>query len=155
MSEQQQPSGKDEKGLTLSGRTILRIMIEFNKVLSASRQIGDNKGFELIQTPTVLLELKSLLWIAQEMAKRIGDVQTVETYLKAHFDEDRKVVREGLRESGKELVDELLAMAGIPKCQTCGHLVCPICNVCHNCDRDKSHGFDHSMMGLPGSRPVN
>lgn len=154
MSEQQ-PSGKDEKGLTLSGRTMLRIMVEFNKVLSASREIGDKHGFELIQTPTVLVEIRSLLWIAHEMAKRLGGPSVVDPYLQAHAEEDKRAVRDGMKETGKELIDEMLAMAGIPKCPKCDHLICPICRECHTCEKDETHGHEHSVFGVTGSKATN
>ena len=55
-----QPSSRDEKGLTLSGRTMLRILMEFGKALTASRKLGEDKGFELFQNPSILLRGKVL-----------------------------------------------------------------------------------------------
>lgn len=144
-----QPSSRDEKGLTLSGRTMLRILMEFGKALTASRKLGEDKGFELFQNPSILLEVRSLLWLAAEMAKRIGSVKDVEAYLSAHADEDEKTVLDGMKNMGLALVEEILTQGGIPKCTRCGQMVCPICRECHDCDKSKTHDLGHSSFGIP------
>lgn len=154
MSEQQ-PSNRDEKGLTISGRTMLRILVEFSKTLAASRKLGEDKGLELLQNPAILLEIRSLLWIASQMASRIGGSKEVESYLSAHAEEDEKTVLDGMTETGRELLEDLLAQGGIPKCASCGHLVCPICRECHDCSKNRHHDLGHTPFAPPGKGAPN
>jgi len=155
MTEQPQ-SGRDEKGLTLSGRVILRILMEFGKTVAAAKQLGDDRDYELLQTPTVLLEIRSLLWIATEMAKRIGSLDAVDAYLQLHSEEDEKAIREGMAQTGRALMEEVLSQGGIPKCEKCGRIVCPICRECHICgEKSQTHDFAHTPFKTPGSGAPN
>ena len=153
MTEQAQ-SGRDEKGLTISGRTMLRILIEFGKTVAAAKQLGDDRNYELLQTPAVLLEIRSLLWVASEMAKRIGNLDTVDAYLKAHSEEDEKSIRDGMAQTGRALMEEMLAQGGIPKCEKCDRIVCPICRECHICG-DKGKPHEHTPFAPTGRGAPN
>jgi hypothetical protein len=150
-----QPSGRDEKGLTISGRTMLRLLTEFGKVLAASRKLGDKSGYELLQTPTITLEIRSLLWIAMQMAKRIGSNEEVEAYLKKHSEADEKVIFDGMSETGKAILEEAMAHGGVPKCTSCGKVVCPICKECHSCTNNLGHDMIPNPFGNPGSKAPN
>ena len=145
-----QPSSRDEKGLTLSGRTILRLLLQFSKLLAASNKLGGKAGYELLQSPLVLVELRSLLWIATEMGKRIGSIAEVEAYLNGHNETDETTLIEGMKQSGRELLEEVLEHSGLPKCTSCGKLMCPICRECHECSTDKNHKLTHTPFGTSG-----
>lgn len=138
MSEQK--PGRDEKGLTISGRTMLRLLMEFGKALLASRKLGNQAGYELLQSPTILLEIRALLWIASQMAKRIGSKEEVESYLETHREEDEKAILDGMIEASRALLDDVLAHGGLKKCPSCSDLICPICQKCHKCTEGKDHG---------------
>lgn len=130
--------------------------MEFGKTVAAAKQLGDDRDYELLQTPTVLLEVRSLLWIATEMAKRIGNLDAVDAYLQVHSEEDAKSIREGMAQTGRALMDELLAQGGIPKCAKCDRIVCPICRECHICgDKSQPHDFVHPPFKAPGSGAPN
>lgn len=153
MSEQQ--SGRDEKGLTISGRTMLRLLMEFGNVLAASRKLGEKAGYELLQTPTILLEIRSILWIATQMAKRVGSREEIEAYLSKHSEADEKAMFDGMAEAGKAMLEEVLAHGGIPKCTSCGQIVCPICKECHSCTKNQDHDLVPNPFGNPGSKAPN
>jgi hypothetical protein len=124
--------------------------MEFGKTVAAAKQLGDDRSYELLQTPAVLLEIRSLLWIATEMVKRIGSLDAVDAYLKAHSEEDDKSIREGMAQTGRALMEEVLAQGGIPKCEKCDRVVCPICRECHACgDKSQPHDFGHIPFAPP------
>lgn len=152
MSEQQ--SGRDEKGLTISGRTMLRLMMKFGKTLLDAQKLGSKAGFELLQTPTVLLEVRALIWIASQMAKRIGSREELSSYLKQHEEADEKSILDGMAEVDKALLDEVIAHGGLKKCTSCDGMVCPICQECHACNKGTTHETSNPF-GFPGGGAPN
>lgn len=152
MSEQQ--SGRDEKGLTISGRTMLRLLMEFGKTLLASRKLGNKPGYELLQSPTILLEIRALLWIASQMAKRVGSREEVEAYLKRHSEADEKTIIDGMAEAGKAILEDVLAHGGLKKCPSCDDMICPICQECHKCTKSTTHEST-TPFGFPNGGTLN
>lgn len=142
MSENQ--SGRDEKGLTLSSRTMLRLLVQFTKLLAASNKLGDPGGYELLQSPLAVVELRSLLWIATEMGKRIGSISEVEAYLATHAQEDEKVINEGLIQSNRSILEEVLENSDLQKCEKCGSPRCLTCQECHNCESELDSAPKHT-----------
>jgi len=127
------PKKTDEKGLTLSGRTILRLFHEFNRALAAGKRVGDDSGFEMLLHPTMLVEIKALLWIAHGMNQRIGKDTEVQAYLREHEAEDVKTIEEGIGgDATAGLIDKLTAIFGV--CEKCKKMKCPVCRRCHACD---------------------
>jgi hypothetical protein len=147
MSEQN--PGRDEKGLTISGRTMLRILLEFARLLAASRKVGNKLTYEVLQTPTILVEIRALLWIASGMAKRLGSREEIEAYLAKHTEEDERIIRVGASEVEKTLMEEALIHGGVPKCPKCHEFTCPMCKECHSCEKRESHSspFDFPSGG--------
>lgn len=141
-------SGRDEKGLTLSGRTMLRLLSEFGRLLSASMKIGNKPGYEVLQTPTIISEIRTLLWMASEIAKRVGPQEELEAYLAKHAKADEKVVLEGMSKAGTAFFEEALAYGGVSKCTICGKLMCPICQCCHNCEKREEHQVSSTPFDL-------
>lgn len=133
MSETPPPKKFDEKGLTLSGRTILRLFHEFNRALVAGKRVGDDSGFEMLLHPTILVEIKALFWIAHEMSKRLGKDTEVQAYLREHEAEDVKTVEDGIIEEAHGLIDKLGA-ALFGACEKCKKMKCPSCRRCHACE---------------------
>lgn len=140
-------SGRDEKGLTISGRTMLRLLLEFSKALLASRKLGEKPGYELLQNPTILLEVRNLLWISSQMSKRIGSSEDVAAYLDKHKEADDKAILDGMAEAGRALLDEVISHSGLKRCSSCNELVCPICKECHNCNHSKDHEMSNPFGG--------
>lgn len=127
----------DEKGLTLSGRTILRLYHEFDRALRASKRVGEEITFDLILHPTMLVEIKALLWIAHEMSKRVGKDEDVQAYLRAHEAEDVKIVEDGIESDAAGIIDRLGAsLFGV--CEKCKKMLCPNCRRCHACASKRS-----------------
>ncbi len=127
------PKKTDEKGLTLSGRTILRMFHEFNRALDASKRVGEDNGFEMLLHPTILVEIKALLWIAHEMSKRIGKDVEVLAYLREDEADDVKTVENGVVEETNGLIEKLGA-ALFGACEKCKKMKCPSCRRCHKCE---------------------
>ena len=127
---------------------MLRILTEFGKVLTASKKMGEDKSLgQLLDNPMILLEVRSLLWVATEMAKRIGNLSEVEAYLNSHAEEDEKSILEGMKDAGRAMLEDILSQGGIPKCASCGNIKCPICRECHKCGGDSKR--DHEVMHSP------
>jgi hypothetical protein len=89
------------------------------------------------------------------MAKRIGSIKEVETYLQAHAEEDETVVLSGMKDMGRAMLDEILTQGGIPKCTICGQMVCPICRECHDCNKSKHHDLGPNPFAPPGKGAPN
>jgi len=105
--------------------------------------------YEVLQTPTILVEIRTLLWIASGMAKRLGSLVEVEDYLAEHAEEDERTVLAGTTELEKTLIAEALARSGVPRCPKCHEPTCPMCRECHSCEKRESHSspFDFSGGG--------
>lgn len=153
-------ANRDEKGLTLSGRVMLRLMFALGDNLQATRKLGEQvHWYELVNDPKVILEIRTLLWMASSMARRIGGHDEVLAYIRAHEDADEKAVLDGMKEDSAQLVT-LLKAGGIPSCSKCGKTVCPLCGECHGCDesaKDKPHDIFSTGggFGQKGSQAKN
>lgn len=132
--DEPKPKKVDEKGLTLSGRTILRLFHEFDRALKAAKRVGEDGSFDLLLHPTMLVEIKALFWIAHEMNKRIGKDEEVQAYLRAHEAEDVKNVEDGIQ---GEIMDRLGASL-FGACERCKKPMCPNCRRCHACENKRT-----------------
>lgn len=140
-------SARDEKGLTLGGRTMLRIYLEFGRISTAAARLGERIPLEeILVQRTMMVEVLDLLMLASGMGQKLGSVEDVRRYLEQHRDEDDKSMselRKGLHEKhGAKLapllgqvVDQMLAR-GDP-CEVCGQKKCVSCHECHACAERK------------------
>jgi hypothetical protein len=128
-------ANRDEKGLTLSGRVMLRLMFAIGANLMATRKLGEQTHWDqMVNDPKVLLEIRTLLWMASRMAERIGNFDEVLTYINSHESEDEQAILDGMKEDSRKIIESLLKAGGVPSCPKCNKTVCPVCRECHDCD---------------------
>lgn len=140
-------SGRDEKGLTLSGRALLRLFVEFKRTERfLNRMNVDTNIPEMISESAVAVRVADLLVLAKEMSKRIGSDEEMETYLRSREDEDDDWFRKNTAEERKQvtkkqqhaLVAEIEeALLSGPPCAVCHKPKCVACDECHHCANKK------------------
>ena len=134
-------SNRDEHGLTLSGRAILRLLIEVEETTDALRDLGAPSGLsESIRNPKVIRHLKTLIWLAVKMVEKIDKGKDpIVAYLKSHEKEDAKTIDDDIKETVPRILKDILK--DVMKCEKCGDSMCVTHRVCHHCDDQKSaHG---------------
>lgn len=143
--------GRDELGLTLSTRQILRIMMEYGRIAIAAGKTGQSTHLaEIAANPTMTLEILNLLVLAHGVGRKIGKPTDVTSYLRRHEDEDLETLETLKREFAGEyknkttavdLIESLLKMKldGGGPCEVCGETKCQSCGQCHDCAKRKDH----------------
>lgn len=136
-------SKRDEKGLTLSGRALIRLVTEFVRVERAYNKLSTETSLsEIISQPTVAVRVGDLLILAREMAERIGSEEEIAAYLREHEAEDDAWFREQSEQKQTQTVEQqkhaLLneiekALMNGPPCAACGKPTCVACDQCHHC----------------------
>ena len=134
-------SKRDEQGLTLSGRTIIRLALESNRIFGALDEINEAKSLRRIaENPFALVILRRLLWLGVQMIDRIGS-EKVEAYVKSHEKADNEAVEAEIKEFGEGLLSKLFPKS---KCERCGNQKCLAHQTCHHCE-DSKETKDHGL----------
>jgi hypothetical protein len=137
-------SKRDEKGLTLGHRVLLRIVVEFNRALNATMRIGDPPNLrEVMDNPIILDRVFQAVTFGLMLGKKLGTFKEVEEYLRKYDDEDSQFLREEqsstiqsmLETTATNLAHDIL-MQGTD-CETCGEKTCLSCKTCHSCEQKK------------------
>lgn len=147
---------RDEKGLTLGSRLMLRAMMEHQRILrSASLLRSDTSLTNVLTQETMMDVIDDLLFFARQVGEKAGTVSEVKAYLLAHEEEDTETLRALREEDNRKLHEEYAKRAvgagtGIlgvlaasarqspsAACDVCGEPKCPSCGGCHH-DHKKS-----------------
>ncbi len=146
---------RDEKGLTLGMRLMLRAAVEQQRILrSASLLRSDTSLANILAQETMMDVLDDLLFFATQMGEKLGDVSVVKAHLAVHEEDDEKQlieIREANHRKKQEeyakrsgaggLLSALVAAraaSGSPgACDVCGRPLCADCGHCHHHDGDK------------------
>lgn len=132
---------RDDKGLTLGSRTMLRLYLEFTRTERAMNRTGDRpEGMgDVVRNPNVVAAIGDLLVVASEMGKKIGTEREVAAYLLEHEEEDNQWFNDNAPDEPEPPfvthIKEML-MSGAP-CPKCGEPTCRACKECHQCDKPK------------------
>jgi hypothetical protein len=132
----------DEKGLNVKDRTLLRVLVEYHRIVRAGARMGENISIDFILTQqTMIAEIMDLLKVAATQAEGIGmNIDETIRYLVTKDEEDRKVFAEWEKQHNEhqhkdnplvKLLSGLLA-TGDP-CSSCGKPTCANCKECHDC----------------------
>lgn len=125
--------GRDERGLTLSLRTLLRFHLELHAAFAAGARIGEVLSFkEALLSPLVMEQAAYLNTVAEGVLRKFADD---EEKLLDHLD--------AMAESDLEALDSLLQKTAA-SCGTCGRAFCPDCKVCHSCEGGEHEGGDET-----------
>jgi hypothetical protein len=132
----------DEKGLNVRDRTLLRVLVEYHRIVRAGARTGETVSLDYILTQqTMIAEISDLLKATATMAEHIGmNIDETIRYLADKDEEDRKVFDAWEKEHNEhqhksnplmKLLGSLLA-TGEP-CANCGKPTCANCKECHEC----------------------
>lgn len=121
-------AARDEKGLTMGHRAMLRLLMVYNQAGSSAAKIGDctDIGY-LLGTPMVASAVQDLLVFSTEVAKKIGTPEQLAAYLNSHALEDNAFFEKQRKTHYDTACDG-------PPCEVCRELTCKVCSSCHSCD---------------------
>jgi hypothetical protein len=135
--------GRDEKGLTLGHRSMLRLLVVFNQTGTAAAKVDDTTDIGyLLGTPLVASAVQDLLVFATALGEKIGSPEKIAAYLNMHAAEDNAFFEKqradhyAAAKAAKhaELLDDLKAVLDGPPCDECEQPTCNVCKGCHSCD---------------------
>jgi hypothetical protein len=137
---------RDEKGLTVGNRLLLRAVLEERRiVMAAGRMSGDTSLYNSLTQDTLVDCLDDLLFYARLMGKRLGHPDELAEHLrkseKADLAELRRM-RDEIQETRQvERAEFMMGVAPLgtftggsaqqANCDVCGKPTCPSCGGCH------------------------
>jgi len=144
-------TGRDEKGLTMGHRAMLRLLMVYNQVGSAASKIGDctDIGY-LLGTPMVASAVQDLLVFSTEVAKKIGTPEELAAYLNDHASEDNAFFEKQRKThydaNKRSVAEKLHDLVDGPPCEVCGETTCKVCDSCHSCGTHDSQPPPPALM---------
>jgi len=133
---------RDEQGLTMGHRAMLRLLVVFNQTGQAAAKLDDTTDLGyLLGTPLVASAVQDLLVFATALADKIGTPEVIAAYLNLHAAEDnaffvkQRDEHYAARKAEKhqELMAEFHEMMKGPPCDDCKAPTCRGCGQCHAC----------------------
>jgi hypothetical protein len=143
MSSEEPLRVRDEKGLTLGSRLVLRLMIEYNRVMDAAHAVnGDTSMHNVFVQETMIDIIADVIFYGSCIGERLGSVSEVKAYNARHEDEDtemldklREELRAKVREQARQNQTSFLKAVTESiekKCGVCGAVLCNQCGACHH-----------------------
>lgn len=141
---------RDEKGLTLGSRLMLRAMMEHQRIFRAASLLRSDTSLANVLTQETMMDVvDDLLFFARQVGEKIGNVPDVKAYLLAHEEEDTETLRSLREDDNKKMQEEYAkrtvsmgtgvlgalvasARATSATCDVCGQPKCPGCGGCHH-----------------------
>lgn len=133
---------RDEKGLTVGNRLLLRAVLEERRiVMAAGRMGGDTSFYNSLEQDTLVDLLDDLMFYARLMGERLGAPDELIEHLrkseKADLEELRRLrdeTHDKINQTRDELTqmrDRLISGMRPATCDLCGKPMCPSCGSCH------------------------
>lgn len=136
---------RDEQGLTMGHRSMLRLLVVFNQTGQAAAKIDDSTDIGyILGTPMVASAIQDILVFATALGEKIGQPEKIAAYLNNHalednaFFEKQRAEHYAAMQAAKhaEMLKEMKAVLDGPPCDECENPTCNICKSCHVCSDD-------------------